>query len=124
MEIDYKAIGEQIRSHRNIRKITQEELSEMVSISPGYLSRLELGKKKASLETLIRICRALNITMDSLLVGNQILKNNDYNEEISELIVTCNEYERKIIYETIKATKEVMVKNRDFIKERIEKDEC
>ena len=123
MEIDYKAIGEQIRSHRNIRKITQEELSEMVSISPGYLSRLELGKKKASLETLIRICRALNITMDSLLVGNQILKNNDYNEEISELIVTCNEYERKIIYETIKATKEVMVKNRDFIKERIEKDE-
>ena len=124
MEIDYKAIGEQIRSHRNIRKITQEELSEMVSISPGYLSRLELGKKKASLETLIRICRALNITMDSLLVGNQILKNNDYNEEISELIVTCNEYERKIIYETIKATKEVMVKNRDFIKERIEKYEC
>ena len=123
MEIDYKAIGEQIRSHRNIRKITQEELSEMVSISPGYLSRLELGKKKASLETLIRICRALNITMDSLLVGNQILKNNDYNEEISELIVTCNEYERKIIYETIKATKEVMIKNRDFIKERIEKDE-
>ena len=123
MEIDYKAIGERIKSHRNRRKITQEELSEMVSISPGYLSRLELGKKKASLETLIRICRALNITMDSLLVGNQILKNNDYNEEISELIVTCNEYERKIIYETIKATKEVMVKNRDFIKERIEKDE-
>ena len=120
MEIDYKAIGEQIRSHRNIRKITQEELSEMVSISPGYLSRLELGKKKASLETLLRICRALNITVDSLLVGNQILKSNDYNEEISELIATCNEYERKIIYEMIKTMNEVMIKNREFIKERIE----
>ena len=112
MKVNYALIGARIKEHRQHKSLTQEMLAELIEMSPGYISLIETGKKKASLETLLAICRALSITLNELLTGNQIPLDTDYNLEITELMSECNEYERRIVYEIMKAVREVLRNNR------------
>ena len=72
MKVNYGLIGKRIKEHRQRRNLTQEMLAELIEVSPGYISLVETGRKKASLETLLSISNVLNITLNELLVGNQI----------------------------------------------------
>ena len=103
MEVDYVLLGERIKFWRQYRNFTQEKLAENVELTPGFISLIETGKKRASLETLLFISKELEITLNDLLVGNQITQPNDYSIEFSELISNLNESERNMIFEIIKA---------------------
>lgn len=70
MEIDYTAIGKRIQKARKKKRMTQRELAENVDISASHLSNIERGKKPVGLLTLLKICTALNITADSVLIDN------------------------------------------------------
>ena len=112
MKTDYILIGERIKFWRQQRSLTQEQLAEMVELTPGFISLIETGKKHASLETLLSICRALNITTNDLLVGNQINSASDYNTEFSELTVKLNESERHLVFEITKTVCKTIYRNR------------
>ncbi len=112
VKTDYVLIGERIKFWRQQRGVTQEQLAEMVELTPGFISLIETGKKRASLETLLSICRALNITPNDLLVGNQIIQDTDYNTEFSELTVKLNESERHLVFEITKAVCKTIYRNR------------
>ena len=112
MKTDYVLIGERIKFWCQQRSLTQERLAEMVELTPGFISLVETGKKRASLETLLYICRALNITLNDLLVGNQIIQDTDYNTEFSELTVRLNESERLLVFEITKAVCKTICKRR------------
>ena len=103
MKRDYALIGERIKFWRQKRGLTQEKLAEKVELTPGFISLIETGKKRASLEALLSLCRALNITINDLLAGNQIVQDIDYNTEFSELTVKLNESERYLVFEITKA---------------------
>ncbi len=62
--------GERIRNRRNILHFTQEYVSEQVGISLRFYQMLERGEKSVSLDTLINLSNALNISIDYLLSGN------------------------------------------------------
>ena len=112
MKTDYVLIGERIKFWRQQRGLTQEQLAEMVELTPGFISLVENGKKRASLETLLSICRALNITLNDILVGNQIIQATDYNTEFSELTVKLNQSERHLVFEITKAVCKTIYRNR------------
>ena len=103
VEVNYVLLGERIKFWRQYRNFTQEKLAEKVELTPGFISLTETGKKRASLETLIRVCKELEITLNDLLVGNQITESSDYSIEFAELISNLNESERNLIFEIIKA---------------------
>jgi transcriptional regulator with XRE-family HTH domain len=63
--------GERIRNRRNQLKMTQEELAEKAEISKGFLSDVETGKRNISAENLLGIARALNVSLDYLMKGDQ-----------------------------------------------------
>ena len=115
MLVDYALIGKRIKEQRIKRKMTQEELAERANVTSGYISLVETARKKISLETLLEVCMALNITLNELLTGNQIPLASDYNADYAEIIANCSEYERKLIYEITKATSETIIKNRKYI---------
>ena len=69
MELDYINLGARIAKRRKQSKIKQNELAEQLNISNNYLSSIERGREKPSLEIFVRICNALNITPDYLLMG-------------------------------------------------------
>ena len=60
-------LGEKIRIERNKKKITQEKLSELAGLSQNFISQLESGRKTPSLFTILKISRALSITLSRLL---------------------------------------------------------
>ncbi|MBR3806413.1 MAG: helix-turn-helix transcriptional regulator [Clostridia bacterium] len=102
MKVDYVLLGERIKFWRQYRNFTQEKLAEKVELTPGFISLMETGKKRASLETLICLCKELEITLNELLVGNQITQPSDYSIEFAELLSNLNESERNLIFEIIK----------------------
>ena len=123
MFVDYSLIGQRIKEQRVKRKMTQEELAERANVTSGYISLVETARKKISLETLLEVCIALDITLNELLTGNQIPLASDYNADYAELIANCNEYERKLIYEITKVTSETIIKNRKYINAKFESEE-
>ncbi len=64
-----KQIGNRILHRRKQLRMTQEELSEKAGITPQTVSFAELGKKALRPENIIRVCSALDISTDYLLLG-------------------------------------------------------
>lgn len=69
MELDYKAIGVRVKNFRKERNLTQEKLAELIDVSVPYMSNIETGKKKLSMQVLVNLSCALDVTPDELLLG-------------------------------------------------------
>ncbi len=65
--VNYKAVGMRIRSFRMDRDITQEELAFQINTSSAYISNIERGVKKPSLQKLSDIADVLHITVNDLI---------------------------------------------------------
>jgi len=78
--MDYEALGRRISAQRKLCRMSREELARQAEISLSFLGHVERGTRKASLETLIAIANALNISTDFLLqdsLKNDLLGTND-----------------------------------------------
>lgn len=103
--MDYRQIGQQIRTARLRRKMTQAQLAEAADLSVPYISHVERGKKRVSLDALLRISLALDVTVDQLLSGAQPQDKNAYLPEIGELFGDCTLRERRILRDVAVAVK-------------------
>ena len=61
-------VGEELRKARHAAGLSQEELAHRAHISRNYVSLVELNQKSPTVETLLRVCRALNISAGQLLL--------------------------------------------------------
>lgn len=115
MVFDYLAIGQRIRTIRSGKHITQAALADMAKVSPPYLSYIENGLKCMSLETLINIANALEVTADVLL--SDCFENHfDVSaNELEELLGDCSLYESRILLENAKVLKKVLRDNRHLL---------
>ena len=64
-------IGENIRLARVQARLTQEQFTERIEVSPQYVSDLERGVVGISIPTLKRACIALGATSDQILFGEK-----------------------------------------------------
>lgn len=64
---ELRQVGARLRAFRHSRGWTLEDLASRASLSPSTLSRLESGKRQASLELLIPLTRELGISLDDLV---------------------------------------------------------
>lgn len=83
-------IGSRIKAERKSRSLSQERLAEMINVSPHYIYEIERGLKAMSLETLINLSTALNISTDYILFGNK----QDNLPSLSELLNDLDESRR------------------------------
>jgi len=60
-------MGKNIRAARKSKNLTIETLSELAGISESFLGTVERGESSVSIETLINLCRVLNVSTDSLI---------------------------------------------------------
>lgn len=56
-----KLLGNKIREYRKSKKLTQEQLAELVGIGTANISYIETGKFAPSMETMERLCQVLNV---------------------------------------------------------------
>lgn len=64
---EIRQIGARLRALRHGRGWTLEEMATRAELSPSTLSRLESGKRQASLELLLPLTRQLGISLDDLV---------------------------------------------------------
>lgn len=100
MELNYVALGERIARRRKQLNIKQNVLADQLEISNNYLSSIERGREKPSLEILIKICNALNITPDYLIMGNMM--SNNVPQNISEGLRLCTQEDIQLVEVIIK----------------------
>jgi DNA-binding XRE family transcriptional regulator len=60
-EIDLKmdVLGEMIKTVRKERKLTQEQLGELIGVQKSQISKLERNMKNVTLETILKVFNAL-----------------------------------------------------------------
>lgn len=62
-EKELALLREAIRNERKDKRITQEELAEMLEVSPTHVKHIESGHRKPSIEILFEIAKILNISL-------------------------------------------------------------
>lgn len=60
-------LGEELRKARLRSGLTQEELAFKAHISRNYVSLLELNQKSPTVDVLLRVCRAMDISAAKIL---------------------------------------------------------
>jgi transcriptional regulator with XRE-family HTH domain len=58
-ELQMEMIGSVIKQTRKERKLTQEELGKRIGVKKSQISRLESNASNATIDTIIRVFRAL-----------------------------------------------------------------
>ena len=111
MPINYSLIGIRIKETRNQQGISAEELAELANLSSVYISYIENAKRKPSLESLIKICNALGITLDELLYGNLLYNPTEYQTDIDLLMADCSKNKKRFIYLILSAVKDILRSN-------------
>lgn len=67
-------IGRRVRARRMELGWTQEGLAERADISLSYVGHIERGEKIGSLDTMIRLCDCLGVSLDWLVYGRQEIR--------------------------------------------------
>ena len=65
--MELKAMGQRIKTARERKGYTQEQLAERLNLSVQHVSVIERGVKAPKLETFIRIANELQVNADFLL---------------------------------------------------------
>lgn len=60
-------LGEELRKARLKAGMTQEELSFAAEVDRSYISQLERGLKSPTVDTLLRLCRALGASASRII---------------------------------------------------------
>lgn len=111
MKFNYGTIGKRVKELRKKKKLSQEFLAELTELSATYISLIESGTKCMSLETLIRVANALNVTADTILADcltNHIVVSH---MEYARIFEDCSTYESRIIIDVAKAIKQSLRDN-------------
>lgn len=97
-------LGGKIRAERQRKGITQELLAEKVDISVNFMSLIENGRNM-SVETLVKISKALGVTVDYLLSDIVDLHSDIIVEQITQALETLTDDEKLFFLNMIKQYK-------------------
>lgn len=98
-----KVIGERIRSYRMKRGLSQDSLGEFADVHGKYIGQLERGEKNATIESIGKIAKALDVPFEVLFenispgsVTNEIPK------ECYNLLTAMSVKEQAAMFDIIK----------------------
>ena len=104
--MDMIAIGSRIKEAREQAHLTQEELAEIVDISPTHMSVIERGVKTPKLDTFVKIANALHLSADALLQDVVTPVTENITAELASRIGRLSEKEQNRILNAIRALTE------------------
>lgn len=95
-------LGMRIRYYRKERHITQEKLAEICNLHPTYIGQLERGEKNATIESIYRIAKGLDIPISTLLENMEYLESSSSNIplDVYHQMLSLS-YEQQIILQEI-----------------------
>ena len=102
---DWKGFGARTKNYREQISMTKEIFAEKINRSENYVAEFEKGNVGCSVHTLHQISKALKISTDRLLYGDNAKMKNKFNKKdvLHEIIDRCNEEELEVIKDVIVA---------------------
>ncbi len=99
MYVDFKQIGGRIQRARRQRGMTQEQMAERIGVSVGYVSQIERGYSKVSLDRLSEIAVELGCDMGELVSGTAPAKGDYLQGELLDKYARLDHRQRRIVLE-------------------------
>lgn len=107
MNIDYKLIGARIKSARKNKGITQGVLAENLDVSVGYISQVERGTTKISLDLLGAISYILDCDISHFITESSTKCDNYIANELMQEINKLDNKKRTLLLSFIKLISEL-----------------
>lgn len=105
-EQELTALREAIRNERKNKRITQEELAEMLEVSPTHVKHIESGHRKPSIEILFELAKILNISLDEVVFPKNRTPNDATRGKIECLLDVSDESSLQFILSVLEALRE------------------
>lgn len=83
-DFDNLVYGNFLKELRKQNKLTQEEVARMTGLEAKYISQLECGITKGTINTMLKLCEAYNVTPNEIL--HMFLKPDSCNVKLEKLI--------------------------------------
>jgi len=101
--INYKILGKNIKYYRKQKNLTQEQMAESLELSVGFISQVERGIAKMSLDTLIDLCDILDCSAGDILDSAQINCRDKLSEDLLSLYEQIPKKDQTLFYYMLKA---------------------
>ena len=95
--MDQKKIGRFLKELRKEKVITQEQLAELVQITPTHLKHIESEHRKPSIEVLFALAETLHFSLDALFITDGSKEHSRRKNELQLLINTCSDNELDVL---------------------------
>ncbi|HOD93266.1 MAG TPA: helix-turn-helix transcriptional regulator [Clostridia bacterium] len=117
MSLLYRKFGNRVREKRVMVDMSQETLAEKCDVSTSYIGLVERGERKPSLEIVLKIANALNVTPNSLTLDS--IKHKPSNNK-DKLVLMINDFDDT----QINTTFEIVNQIHSYIKKDTKKAAC
>jgi transcriptional regulator with XRE-family HTH domain len=97
----YKELGKRIHEIRIKSNITQEKLAELSGVSSNFISQIERGRNKCSLETIDSLSNAMNTPLNELFnfrLPNPSFKDN-FTKRIEIMLKNLSDKDKNLVLE-------------------------
>ena len=91
-------LGKRIKELRLARKLTQEQLAEIINIGAASLSKIEIGMNRPTDENLEKIAQALNVEPYQLYMCYHFKNIDEIKKELHSMINNANENDIRLAY--------------------------
>ena len=102
MESITKLVGERIRNYRTKKGLSQAQLAERANCHPSFICNVERGEKVPTIDTIFKICKALDLPMDELfeniIVGDH---KSEIPKKFYDVINALPESDQKELYDLL-----------------------
>ena len=95
-------VGNNIKTIRKSKGLTQAQLAEKINVDSKYISRLETGSSIASLSTILKLANVLDVETKVLFTFEN-KKKNIILKRINKELLKINSKELDALYQIIKA---------------------
>ena len=100
-EVTFMILGQRIKEEREKRQWTQDYLAETLNVSRQAISKWEVGSTYPDIDRLVQISNLFDITLDSLIKGDDSLK--------KSIVITKNAKAQTNVWEFMRSTGWMMV---------------
>jgi len=121
-------IGQNVRAEREMRKMSRDELAEIMDLTVSHMGLIERGERGATAVTLEKLAKIFNVPVDSFFAepdGKLMTVREDKDDKnlsvnrqkISSLLARLDEHETDFIIHTIKG-----IVNLKYNREAVDED--
>ena len=105
-EKELALLREAIRNECKDKRIIQEELAEMLEVSPTHVKHIESSHRKPSIEILFEITKILNISLDGVVFSKNESARTDTRKKVDRLLDVSDEASLHFILSVLEALRE------------------